>query len=210
MKVWQSIMQDSWHREEMWVQRRRWNNKRSSHQNNEHQPHTICNNWTLSQILDEAAVEEESTAQAHEIDKKLHDAMEFQKIKQITKDNHDRSGTCYRCGWKQMRGNCKAYGAKCGKWNHYTWMCRSPDSKDRTEEKREKSSHRDDKKEDPPRGSRHARPPTVNQQVRHVQREDTQERSTKAHSGSESNSLKLYSTWTTTIQTPRNTNAKFG
>ena len=148
---------------------------------------TIRNNWTLSKTLDEAAVEEESTAQAHDIDKKLHDAMEFQKIKQITKDNHDRSATCYRCGSKHMRGNCKAYGAKCfkcGKWNHHTWMCRSPDSKDRTEEKREKSSHRDDKKEDSPRGSRHARLPTVNQhshqQVRHVQWEDTQERSTKA------------------------------
>lgn len=50
------------------------------------QVETIRNNWTLSQILDEAAVEEESTAQAHDIDKKLHDAMEFQKIKQITKD----------------------------------------------------------------------------------------------------------------------------
>ena len=66
---------------------------------------TIRNNWTLSQILDEAAVEEESTAQAHEIDKKLHDAMEFQKIKQITKDKRDRSATCYRCGSKRARGN---------------------------------------------------------------------------------------------------------
>ena len=106
---------------------------------------TIRNNWTLSQILDEAAVEEESTAQAHEIDKKLHDATEFQKIKQVTKDKRDRSVTCYRCGSKHARGNCKAYGAKCfkcGKRNHYTRMCRSTDSKDRTEEKREKSSHR--------------------------------------------------------------------
>lgn len=126
---------------------------------------TIRNNWTLSQILDEAAVEEESTAQAHEIDKKLHDATDFQKIKQITKDKCDRSATCYRCGSKHVRGNCKAYGAKCfqcGKRNHYNRMCRSTDSKDRTEEKREKSSHRDDKKEDSPHGSRHARPPTVN------------------------------------------------
>ena len=40
---------------------------------------TIPNNRTLSQILDEAAVEEESTAQAHEIDK------------QVTKDKRDRS-----------------------------------------------------------------------------------------------------------------------
>ena len=54
---------------------------------------TIRNNWTLSQILDEAAVEKESTAQAHEIDKKLHDATEFQKIKHITKDKRDRSAT---------------------------------------------------------------------------------------------------------------------
>ena len=63
---------------------------------------TIRNNWTLSQILDEAAVEEESTAQAHEIHKKLHDAMEFQKIKQITKDKRDRSATCYRCGCARL------------------------------------------------------------------------------------------------------------
>ncbi|XP_068684306.1 uncharacterized protein [Montipora foliosa] len=157
---------------------------------------TIRNNWTLSQILDEAAVEEESTAQAHEIDKKLHDATEFQKIKQVTKDKRDRSVTCYRCGSKHARGNCKAYVAKCfkcGKRNHYTRMCRSTDSKDRTEEKREKSSHRDDKKEDSPQGSRHARPPTVHQhrhrRVRHVHHEDTQERSTNEHSGSESDSL---------------------
>ena len=157
---------------------------------------TIRINWTLSQILDEAAVEEESTAQAHEIDKKLHDATEFQKIKHITKDKRDRSATCYRCGSKHARGNCKAYGAKCfkcGKRNHYTRMCRSTDSRDRTEEKRDKSSHRDDKKEDFPRGPRHARPQTDNQhrhrRVQHVQQEDTKERSRNAHSGSESDSL---------------------
>lgn len=105
---------------------------------------TIRSNWTPSQILDGAAVEEESTAQAHEIDQKLQDATEFQKIKQVIKDKCDRSATCYRCGSKHARGNCKAYGAKCfkcGKQNHNTRMCRSTDSKDHTEEKREKSSH---------------------------------------------------------------------
>lgn len=47
---------------------------------------TIGNNWTLTQILDEPDVEEESTAQANEIDEKLHDTTESQKIKRVKRD----------------------------------------------------------------------------------------------------------------------------
>lgn len=39
--------------------------------NNKLRVKTIRNNWSLSQILDEAAMEEESTSQAEEIEKKL-------------------------------------------------------------------------------------------------------------------------------------------
>ena len=55
---------------------------------------TIRNNWTLSQILDEAAIEEESTAQANEIDQKLQDATESYKVKQVKSDKRDNNGMC--------------------------------------------------------------------------------------------------------------------
>ena len=89
---------------------------------------TIRNNWTLSQILDEATIEEESTAQANEIDQKLEDATESYKVKQVKSEKRDNNGMCSRCGTKHAKGNCRAYGAKCyncGKRNHYTKMCRS-------------------------------------------------------------------------------------
>ena len=46
---------------------------------------TIRNNWSLTQILDESAIEEESTFQADEIEKKLKSDTEYQKVHQIMK-----------------------------------------------------------------------------------------------------------------------------
>ena len=89
--------------------------------NNRIRVKTIRNNWTLSQILDEAAVEEESTAQAHEIDKKVQDTTESHRIKQVKTDKRDNNALCSRCGSKHGKGNYRAYGAKCyncGKRNH--------------------------------------------------------------------------------------------
>ncbi|KAL9972245.1 hypothetical protein ACROYT_G018516 [Oculina patagonica] len=161
---------------------------------------TIRNNWTLAQILDEAAVEEESTAQANEIDEKLQDTTESHKINYINKGKRERgrSEMCHRCGSTHAKGNCKAYGAKCfncGKRNHYTRMCQNIDSKDRSAGKREKSHRRSDKKEDLPHASRNARPPTGNQnnfrrrRIRHVEREDHPESPENDYSDSETDSL---------------------
>ena len=140
---------------------------------------TIRNNWTLSQILDEAAIEEESTAQANEIDQKLQDATESYKVKQVKSDKRDNNGMCSRCGTKHAKGNCRAYGAKCyncGKRNHYTKMCRSTDHKHRPDDKQgEKSGRRRDKKEDSSHVPRQTRPPTDHQhrrrRVRHVEQD---------------------------------------
>ena len=147
---------------------------------------TIRNNWTLSQILDEAAIEEESTAQTNEIDQKLQDATESYKVKQVKSDKRDNNGMCSRCGTKHAKGNCRAYGAKCyncGKRNHYTKMCRSTDHKHRPDDKQgEKSGRRRDKKEDSSHVPRQTRRPTDHQhrrrRVRHVERD--------AHNSSES------------------------
>ena len=46
---------------------------------------TIRNNWSLTQIPDESAIEEESTFQADEIEKKLKSDTEYQKVHQIMK-----------------------------------------------------------------------------------------------------------------------------
>lgn len=134
---------------------------------------TIRNNWTLSQILDEAAIEEESTAQANEIDQKLQDATESYKVKQVKSDKRDNNGMCSRCGTKHAKGNCRAYGAKCyncGKRNHYTKMCRSTDHKHRPDDKQGEKSE-----EDSSHVPRQTRPPTDHQhrrrRVRHVEQD---------------------------------------
>ena len=140
---------------------------------------TIRNNWTLSQILDEAAIEEESTAQANEIDQKLQDATESYKVKQVKSDKHDNNGMCSRCGTKHAKGNCRAYGAKCyncGKRNHYTKMCRSTDHKHRPDDKQGgKLGRQRGKKEDLLHVPRQTRPPTDHQhrrrRVRHVEQD---------------------------------------
>ncbi|KAL9987542.1 hypothetical protein ACROYT_G001867 [Oculina patagonica] len=168
--------------------------------NNRIRVKTIRNNWTLAQILDEAAVEEESTAQANEIDEKLQDTTESHKINYINKGKRerDRSELCHRCGSTHAKGNCKTYGAKCfncGKRNHYTRMCQNTDSKDRSAGKREKSHRRNDKKEDLPHASRNARPPNGNQnnfrrrRIRHVEREDHPKSPENDYSDSETDSL---------------------
>ena len=140
---------------------------------------TISNNWTLSQILDEAAIEEESTAQANEIDQKLQDATESYKVKQVKSDKGDNNGMCSRCGTKHAKGNCRAYGAKCyncGKRNHYTKMCHSTDHKHHPDDKQGgKSGRRRDKKEDSSHVPRQTRPPRDHQhrrrRVRHVEQD---------------------------------------
>ena len=53
--------------------------------NNKLRIKTIRNNWSLAQILDEAAIEEEATSQANEMQKKLETKIKFQKVKQVTK-----------------------------------------------------------------------------------------------------------------------------
>ncbi|XP_028417971.1 uncharacterized protein LOC114542680 [Dendronephthya gigantea] len=108
--------------------------------NNRLRAKTIRNNWTLTQILDEAAIDEESTSQANEIQKKLKSETEYKRVNQIIKKETRQSfEICQRCGSKHERRQCKAYGAecyKCGKRNHFARMCKSIQSK-RQEENQE-------------------------------------------------------------------------
>jgi hypothetical protein len=107
--------------------------------NNRLRAKTIRNNWTLTQILDEAAIDEESTAQANEIQKNLESETEYKRVNQIMKNQtrgRERVEICQRCGSRHERRQCKAYGAechKCGKQNHFARMCKSIQSKRREE-----------------------------------------------------------------------------
>ena len=107
--------------------------------NNRLRAKTIRNNWTLTQILDEAAIDEESTAQANEIQKKLESETEYKRVNQIMKNQtrgRERVEICQRCGSRHERRQCKAYGAechKCGKQNHFARICKSIQSKRREE-----------------------------------------------------------------------------
>ena len=95
--------------------------------NNKLRIKTIRNSWSLAQILDEAAIEEEATSQGNEMQKKLETEIKFQEVKQVTKgETRTEYKQCGRCGLKHDRKNCKAYGVeccKCGKRNHYARMC---------------------------------------------------------------------------------------
>ena len=110
---------------------------------------TIRNNWSLAQILDEAAIEEEATSQANEMQKKLETEIKFQKVKQVTKgETRTEYKQCGHCGLKHDRKNCKAYGVecyKCGKRNHYARMCNKEKSKDHSDTKNNRSIREDTK-----------------------------------------------------------------
>ena len=94
----------------------------------------IRNNWTLQQILDEAAIDEEANQQAREMEKKLEDKR-TEQIRRIGKHKTNTPGkpasqqACDRCGRNHdHRNQCKAIGAtchSCGKKNHYSTVCRS-------------------------------------------------------------------------------------
>ena len=109
---------------------------------------TIRNNLTLAQILDEAAIDEESSAQAAAIERRLKEESEAKMVKQITKkQTREPLKECDRCGTRHAARNCRAYGAechKCGKRNHYAKVCRSGEKESRRKEngKREQNHQR--------------------------------------------------------------------
>ena len=77
--------------------------------------------WILQEILDEAAIDEETNQQATEMEKKI----EKKDVKCVEED--PPSIPCGRCGRKHMQ-KCPAFGATCtacGKRNHYANVCRS-------------------------------------------------------------------------------------
>jgi hypothetical protein len=129
--------------------------------NNRLRAKTIRNNWALTQILDEAAIDEESTAQANEIQKKLESETEYKRVNQIMKNQTRGRASfeiCQRCGSRHERRQCKAYGAechKCEKQNHFARMCKSTQNK-RHEEKpiyRGRGEKRDERNDE--RNERH-------------------------------------------------------
>ena len=152
--------------------------------NNKLQIKTIRNNWSLAQILDEAAIEEEATSQANEMQKKLETEIKFQKVKQVTKgETRTEYKQCGRCGLKHDRKNCKAYGVecyKCGKRNHHARMCNKEKSKDHPDNKNN-CSIREDTKQSPCNITRNNRS-TGKQQywsyrkhIRHVEQQSDKE-----------------------------------
>ena len=68
----------------------------------------IRRNWTLEEILDEAAIDEEVKKQAGEIEKKL--TRDEKEIKRITREPIK---PCDRCGRKHTGEKCPAIGATC-------------------------------------------------------------------------------------------------
>jgi len=83
----------------------------------------IRQGWTLQEILDEAAIDEEINQQATEMEKKI--SHEEKDVKRI--EENAASKLCGRCGRKHAK-KCPAFGATCtacGKRNHYANICRS-------------------------------------------------------------------------------------
>ena len=79
--------------------------------------------WTLQEILDEAAIDEETNQQATEMEKKIsHEEKDVKRVEETP-----ASKPCGRCGRKHTQ-KCPAFGATCtacGKRNHYANVCRS-------------------------------------------------------------------------------------
>ena len=126
----------------------------------------IRHNWTLTQILDEAAIEEETNAQASEIDRHLKGTTNNPKIKFIEKKKQTTrpEQTCQQCGSKHEKRNCKAYGVerfKCDKRNHYARMCSTPDPVCTNSESR-KQQDRQATENPSPSSARHAPVATAN------------------------------------------------
>ena len=93
----------------------------------------IRNNWTLQQILDEAAISEQAQLQAREIKEKLEATGTSQRVKYTKQDS------CQRCGRKHDKGKCPAYGEKCrkcGKLNHFAIVCKSHPTRNPNEKNR--------------------------------------------------------------------------
>ena len=136
--------------------------------NNKLRIKTIRNNWSLAQILDEAAIEEEAKSQANEIQKKLETEIKLQKVKQVTKgETQTEYKQCGRCGLKHNRKNCKAYGVecyKCGKCNHHARMCNKEKSTDHPDNKNNRSIREDTKQS--PRNTTRNNQSTGKQQCR--------------------------------------------
>ena len=83
----------------------------------------IRQGWTLQEILDEAAIDEETNQQATEMEKKIpHEEKDVKRV-----EENPPSKPCGRCGRKHTQ-KCPAFGATCtacGKRNHYADVCRS-------------------------------------------------------------------------------------
>ena len=83
----------------------------------------IRQGWSLQEILDEAAIDEETNQQASEMEKKIsHEEKDVKRIEETPTPK-----PCGRCGRKHTQ-KCPAFGATCtacGKRNHYANVCKS-------------------------------------------------------------------------------------
>ena len=68
----------------------------------------ILQGWSLQEILDEAAIDEETNQQASEMEKKIsHEEKDVKRIEEMP-----ASKPCGRCGRKHTQ-KCPAFGATC-------------------------------------------------------------------------------------------------
>ena len=94
-------------------------------------------NWTVDEILEEAELDEETQAQAKEMEKKVHSDETVKRVQNHGRQRQRLSVSptrgkvdylCRRCGYDRTHKQCPAIGSlcnACGKRNHYAKVCRS-------------------------------------------------------------------------------------
>ena len=94
-------------------------------------------NWTVDEILEEAELDEETRAQAKEMEKKVHSDETVKRVQNHRRQRRRLSVSptrgkvdylCRRCGYDRTHKQCPAIGSlcnACGKRNHYAKVCRS-------------------------------------------------------------------------------------
>ena len=97
----------------------------------------IRKNWTLDQILEETELDDETRAQAKEMEKKVQSDETIKRARNYRRQRRRPSisptrgkttNPCNRCGYDRTHKQCPAMGSlckACGKRNHYARVCRS-------------------------------------------------------------------------------------
>ena len=137
----------------------------------------IRQGWTLQEILDEAAIDEETNQQATEMEKKISHAEK--DVKRM--EEKPVSKPCGRCGRKHTQ-KCLALGAvctACGKRNHYANVCRSKPQEtkgSRPQQDKNRYANAPRTRRDPQRRRNHRKPSNRNGRIHQVSGHDENDR----------------------------------